>query len=116
MNRRGAFLLIALLAACTPRAERGKDGRVFLHVLPTPVARIALDLAPGVATTFETAHATLGCAPVLHLWDLRAQRELARDAACAWPGCSARLQYRNTGPTAQRVLLIAHARDERGSG
>src|SRR5689334_13093217 len=82
MIRPGAFLLIALLAACMPRAERGKDGRVFLHVRPTPVLRVELELAPGASTTFETASASLGCAPALHLWDVAAQRELARDAAC----------------------------------
>jgi hypothetical protein len=116
MKRWGAFLLIIFLTACTPRASRGKDGRVFLHVVPTPVARVELNLAAGTTTTFETANPTFGCAPVLHLWDVAARRELTRDAACAWPGCSARIQYRNSGPTAQRLLLIAHARDDRGSG
>ena len=108
--------LAALLCACATRAEHGKDGRVFARVLPTPAPRIELELAAGASATFETRAASWGSVPVLHLWDRDAQREVARDAACAWPGCSARVQYRNAEPRAHRYLLIAHARDERGSG
>ena len=104
-----------MLASCSARAERGHEGRVF-EVTASPVLRHELTLPPGGTSELHTESASLGAAYVLHVWDVAAQRELARDEACAWPGCGARVQVHN-GEQAPRVYwVIARARDNRSAG
>jgi len=88
---------------------------VFAEVLPSAVPRLELSLAAGAATVVET-RASFGASPVLHVWDVEARREVARDQACAWPGCDARVRVQNATRATRTFWVIARARDNRGAG